>query len=88
MHLEGKSEVKLLVEEGGPQHLPSDGLGHNVFVRAVDVKIDLADSLCGKVETVTLMGTHYRLGLKALRNILNSIFVGQSIWRSDVKSEC
>ena len=59
--------------------MSSEGLGHNVYVRAEDVLIDDAGSLCGEVEPVTFMGTHYRVGIKGIMpNILTSIFVGQS----------
>ncbi|MBT4872747.1 ABC transporter ATP-binding protein [Rhodobacteraceae bacterium nBUS_24] len=79
MHLEGKSAGKLLTLEGGTQHLLSEGSGQNVYVRAEDVRIDEAGSLCGEVETVTFMGTHYRVGIKGIMpNVLTSIFSGQS----------
>jgi len=79
MHLEGKSYGKTLTLKGGTQRLPSDGSGHNVYVRAEDVQIDEAGSLGGEVETVTFMGTHYRVGIKGIMpNTLTSIFAGQS----------
>ncbi len=79
MHLEGKSKGKLLILEGGTQQLLFEGSGQNVYVRAEDVKIDETGSLCGEVETVTFMGTHYRVGIKGIMpNIITSIFVGQS----------
>ena len=79
MHLEGKSSGKTLTLKGGTQRLPSNGSGHNVYVRAEDVQIDEAGSLGGEVETVTFMGTHYRVGIKGIMpNTLTSIFAGQS----------
>ena len=79
MHLEGKSAGKMLELEGGKQKLPFDGSGHYVYVRAEDVQIDDAGSLCGEVETITFMGTHYRVGIKGIMpNVLTSIFVGQN----------
>lgn len=79
MHLEGKSSGKILTLKGGTQRLPSDGSGQNVYVRAEDVQIDEAGSLGGEVETVTFMGTHYRVGIKGIMpNTLTSIFAGQS----------
>ncbi len=79
MHLEGKGAGKTLALEGGIQTLPSEGLSQNVYVRAEDVQIDEAGSLCGEVETVTFMGTHYRIGIKGIiPNTLTSIFAGQN----------
>ena len=79
MHLDGRSAGKELTLDGGTQQLPSDGAGHNVYVRAEDVRIDEAGSLCGVVETVTFMGTHYRIGIKGIMpSTLTSIFAGQS----------
>ena len=78
MHLEGKRVGKMLELEGGRQKLPFDGSCYFVYVRAEDVQIDDTGSLSGEVETITFLGTHYRIGIKGIiPNVLTSIFVGQ-----------
>ena len=79
MRLEGKCKGSVLTLEGGGLRLPGEGSGNNVFVRAEDVRIDDNGSLCGQVETITFLGTHYRIGIKGITpNLLTSIFAGQS----------
>ncbi len=79
MLLDGKNTGNVLILEGGELKLPSEGTGQNVFVRAEDVKIDDNGPLCGQVETITFLGTHYRIGIKGITpNLLTSVFAGQS----------
>ena len=79
MRLDGKCTGSVLTLEGGGLRLPGEGSGNNVFVRAEDVRIDDNGSLCGQVETITFLGTHYRIGIKGITpNLLTSIFAGQS----------
>jgi putative spermidine/putrescine transport system ATP-binding protein len=87
MHLDGKSSGNELMLEGGTLKLPSDSKGCNVYVRAEDVYINESGSLSGQVETVTFLGTHYRVGIKGIMpNLLTSILtdhnaplVGQTV---------
>ncbi len=78
MHLHGTSEGNLLNLAGGVLPLERDGSGQDIFVRAEDVLIDASGLLKGQVETVTFLGTHYRVGIKGIMpDILTSIFPGQ-----------
>ena len=87
MHLDGKSSGNELMLEGGTLKLPRDSRGYNVYVRAEDVHINESGSLSGQVETVTFLGTHYRVGIKGIMpNLLTSILtdhnaplVGQTV---------
>ncbi|MEL0086226.1 MAG: Fe3+/spermidine/putrescine ABC transporter ATP-binding protein, partial [Paracoccaceae bacterium] len=63
MHLAGKINGAKLTLKGGELLLPSDGTGCEAFVRAENIKIDKKGSLSGYVDTVTFLGTHYRLGI-------------------------
>ena len=77
MCLGGKSDGATLHLDGGVLALPSDGTGHNVFVRAEDVQIDADGPLNGKVETVTFLGTHYRIGIAGVMpEVLTSTYAG------------
>jgi putative spermidine/putrescine transport system ATP-binding protein len=79
MHLDGKSSGNELILEGGTLKLPRKGTGHNVYVRAEDVEINDNGSLSGQVETITFLGTHYRVGIKGIMaNLLTSIFTEHS----------
>lgn len=79
MHLKGQIDGQTLSLAGGSLSLPRDGNGHNVFVRAEDVLIEPSGPLRGKVESVTFLGTHYRVGIAGIMpDILTSIFPGQS----------
>jgi putative spermidine/putrescine transport system ATP-binding protein len=77
MLLDGKSDGSTLRLNGGSLALPSDGSGHNVFVRAEDVKIDAEGSMAGQVETVTFLGTHYKIGIAGvMSDVLTSTYAG------------
>ena len=79
MHLDGTSNGNTLSLEGGRLKLPADGEGQNVYVRAEDAQIEADGALTGTVETVTFLGTHYRIGIKGIMpETLTSIFSGQS----------
>jgi putative spermidine/putrescine transport system ATP-binding protein len=79
MQLHGTHDGMLLKLSGGVLPLGRDGTGQDIFVRAEDVLIDPSGPLKGQVETVTFLGTHYRVGIGGLMpEILISIFPGQS----------
>lgn len=79
MRLVGKTEGATLHLKGGALTLPSEGAGHRIYVRAEDVVIDTNGPLVGQVETVTFLGTHFRIGISGIMpNVLTSIFTGQS----------
>jgi len=79
MQLHGTHDGMLLKLSGGVLPLGRDGTGQDIFVRAEDVLIDSSGPLKGQVETVTFLGTHYRVGIGGLMpEILISIFPGQS----------
>jgi putative spermidine/putrescine transport system ATP-binding protein len=86
MQLHGTHEGNLLNLSGGVLPLGQDGNGQDIFVRAEDVLIDPGGPLKGHVESVTFLGTHYRVGIKGIMpEILTSIFPGQNAPRiSDV----
>ena len=79
MRLDGNCDGSTLHLSGGTLSLPRDGSGHNVFVRAEDVQIDADGPMTGQVETVTFLGTHYKIGIAGIMpDVLTSIYVGQS----------
>ena len=79
MHLQGSSDGNVLNLTGGKLPLDRDGSGQDIFVRAEDVLIDASGPLRGQVETVTFLGTHYRVGISGIMpDILTSIFPGQT----------
>jgi len=74
MRLDGKGSGNELILDGGTLKLPIDSKGYNVYVRAEDVHINDSGPLSGQVETVTFLGTHYRVGIKGIMpNLLTSI---------------
>jgi putative spermidine/putrescine transport system ATP-binding protein len=78
MQLHGTNEGDFLNLAGGVLPLGCDGNGQDIFVRAEDVLIDASGPLKGQVETVTFLGTHYRVGVKGIMpDILTSIFPSQ-----------
>jgi putative spermidine/putrescine transport system ATP-binding protein len=78
MPLLGKSEGQTLRLDGGTLTLPADGAGRIAYVRAEDVHIDENGKLHGKVETVTFLGTHYRIGISGVTtDVIASIHYGQ-----------
>lgn len=79
MRLDGKSDGSSLQLDGGSIKLPKDGTGQDVFVRAEDVQIDAEGPLVGQVETVTFLGTHYKIGLSGIMSdIMTSTYAGQN----------
>lgn len=79
MALLGQTEGTTLHLEGGDLSLPEDGAGKTAYVRAEDVRIDGGGALRGKVETVTFLGTHYRIGISGIAtDTIASIHAGQN----------
>ncbi|MEP0944320.1 MAG: ABC transporter ATP-binding protein [Rhizobiaceae bacterium] len=79
MFLGGTSKGKNLTLAGGTQKLPVDGTGQSVYVRAEDVQINQKGPLTGQVETVTFLGTHYRIGINGIApELLTSTLAGQT----------
>ena len=66
MTLSGTIDGKTLHLEGGQLTLPKKGDGHTIFVRGEDVQIVETGPLQGTVETVTFLGTHYRIGISGI----------------------
>ena len=78
MSLCGEIEGTKLHLNGGTLTLPVSAKGQTAFVRAEDVQIVESGSLSGKVETVTFLGTHYRIGISGITSdMLSSIHSGQ-----------
>ncbi|WP_298918885.1 ABC transporter ATP-binding protein [uncultured Roseobacter sp.] len=78
MHLEGQVDKSTMKLQGGTLSLERDGTGHDVYVRAEDVLINSSGPLRGQVESVTFLGTHYRVAIKGIvPGLLTSIFPGQ-----------
>ncbi|MGC3939606.1 ABC transporter ATP-binding protein [Roseobacter sp. EG26] len=79
MHLEGQVDKSTMKLQGGSLSLERDGTGHDVYVRAEDVLINSSGPLRGQVESVTFLGTHYRVAIKGIiPGLLTSIFPGQT----------
>lgn len=79
MLLRGKTDGSKLHLDGGVLSLPEATEGRSVFVRAEDVHIVTNGQLRGKVETVTFLGTHYRVGISGVtKDLLVSIHAGPS----------
>ncbi len=66
MALDGRIEANKLYLDGGVLPLHSDASGLQAFVRAEDVRLDPKGPLQGKVQTVTFLGTHYRIALSGV----------------------
>lgn len=66
MPLGGRIEGEKLHLAGGLQNLACNANGLQAYIRAEDVRLDLNGPLCGKVETVTFLGTHYRIALSGV----------------------
>ena len=74
MKLSGRIDGKTLHLEGGQLALPKEGDGHTVFVRGENVQIVETGPLQGTVETVTFLGTHYRIGISGINShVITSI---------------
>ena len=77
MKLSGRIDGKTLHLEGGQLALPKEGDGHTVFVRGENVQIVETGPLQGTVETVTFLGTHYRIGISGISShVIASIHSG------------
>ncbi|WP_417817258.1 ABC transporter ATP-binding protein [Tritonibacter scottomollicae] len=66
MPLEGRIERAQMHLPGGVLTLPQAGDGQQVLVRAEDISIDPQGPITGRVETVTFLGTHYRIALSGV----------------------
>ena len=79
MPLRGKADGTTLYLKGGTLSLEADGDGQTIFVRAEDVRIDDNGPLRGKVEIVTFLGTHYRIGISGITfDMIAAIYSGQN----------
>lgn len=79
MPLGGRVEGAEIIVNGGRLPLSQISEGQNAFVRAEDVQLSNDGPLTGKVETVTFLGTHYRIGLSGVADdILYSLHSGFS----------
>ena len=80
MHLAGKINGSKLKLKGGEVSLPADGTGCEAFVRAENIQINKNGSLSGYVDTVTFLGTHYRVGISGvISEPITSIFSGNKV---------
>lgn len=66
MRLDGDIDGVELILKGGTLALSSAGDGKTAFVRAEDVRLSDDGPLTGQVETVTFLGSHYRIGIKGV----------------------
>lgn len=66
MPLGGRVEGAKIIVKGGSLPLSVSSEGQDAFVRAEDVRLSDDGPLTGKVETVTFLGTHYRIGLSGV----------------------
>jgi putative spermidine/putrescine transport system ATP-binding protein len=86
MALDGRIEGKKLHLDGGVLPLHTDATGLQAFVRAEDVRIDPAGPLRCKVQSVTFLGTHYRIALSGVtKDLLFALHGGLSApeaWRN------
>jgi len=79
MPLEGRMDGTNLHLPGGVLPLPDPSPNAQAFVRAEDVRIDADGPLTGKVISLTFLGTHYRLGIAGITDIvLYALHTGQS----------
>ncbi len=79
MPLSGRITEDQLHLPGGVLALPSAAPGRQAYVRAEDIRLDPAGPLKARVETVTFLGTHYRIALsEAAPGTLFALHPGQS----------
>ena len=64
--LGGRIEADQLYLDGGTLKLPEPAAGKSAFVRAEDLRLDPNGPLTGRVQTVTFLGTHYRIALSGI----------------------
>lgn len=78
MQLKGQAKGKQIKLAGGTLKLNADTKGKDIFVRAEDVIINSSGSLTGQIDSVTFLGTHYRIGINGIMaDTLTSIYSGQ-----------
>ncbi|SFG36927.1 ABC transporter ATP-binding protein [Sulfitobacter dubius] len=70
MPLEGRVEGDQLHLPGGILPLPGPAANSEVLVRAEDIRIDPQGPITARVETVTFLGTHYRIALSGASDTL------------------
>merc|ERR1711969_524071 len=63
MPLGGRIDGATLHLPGGSLSLPAPAEGRAAFVRAEDIRLDPDGPLRARVESVTFLGTHYRIAL-------------------------
>ena len=79
MPLAGRIDGDRLHLPGGTLALPAPAAGQQCFVRAEDVRLDADGPLTARVETVTFLGTHYRIALSGVTDgLLFALHAGQS----------
>jgi putative spermidine/putrescine transport system ATP-binding protein len=80
MEIDGRIEGNRLVTPAGETLcLPRSGIGSTVFVRAEDVRITDDGPLSARVESVTFLGTHYRVGLAGIASrTIFALYAGKS----------
>ena len=66
MPLSGQIEGSELILKGGTLSLRTAGDGGAAYVRAEDVRLSDDGPLTGTVETVTFLGSHYRIGIQGV----------------------
>ena len=66
MQLDGRIDADSLHLEGGVLRLPRSADGQLAHVRAEDIRLDPAGPVAARVETVTFLGTHYRIALSGV----------------------
>ena len=79
MALTGRIDGDRLHLAGGLLALPKSATGQEVLVRAEDIRIDPDGPIAAKVDTVTFLGTHYRIALTgATEGVLFALHAGLS----------
>jgi putative spermidine/putrescine transport system ATP-binding protein len=77
MHLTGKIRGSKIKLNGGEISLPRDGTDCEAYVRAENIQINENGPLSGRVDNITFLGTHYRLGISGIvPEPITSIFSG------------
>ena len=77
MHLTGKIRGSKIKLNGGEISLPRDGTNCEAYVRAENIQINENGPLSGRVDNITFLGTHYRLGISGIvPETITSIFSG------------
>lgn len=66
MPLCGRIETDCLHLDGGVLRLSKPAEGQQTLVRAEDIRLDPEGPVAARVETVTFMGTHYRIALSGV----------------------